>query len=158
MHQTLYVWKESRPEPIHMIIFSHTHSAPSWRQEMCKFWHVSHFNKLLLRIWSECHQKGCGHSSGVIRPKQEVVVTSLYVIWSVWNFKCMVRILLWGDWHANNSSRTLHPLLGTGSKPVIKVIASFSGKCRVVDSAYCYSVLLAQLQPSPTGSEVEGPV
>ncbi len=63
LHETLCVWLDSRPEPTHMLIFSQTHSAPSWRQEMTKIGHVTHFNELLLQIWSECHEIWCEHSS-----------------------------------------------------------------------------------------------
>ncbi len=39
-----------------MLIFSHTHSAPSWRQEMSKIGHATHFKELLLQISSECQE------------------------------------------------------------------------------------------------------
>ncbi len=44
---------------------------------------------------------------------------------------------LWWDWHANNSSRTLHSLLGTGSKPVIKVIV------KLLTKLFLYTALIA---------------
>ncbi len=181
IYQTLYVPWEPRPEPIRVLIFSHIQSAPSWRQEMTKIWHASHFNGLLpgttkcvqLQCTLFClHQtrnisQGClntfvqqyslmviapplgdrkwhdlFYNMGLLKPwevlikcwhhhyggichGQEVVVTSLYVIRSGWNFKCVLRMPLWGDWHANYSPRTLRPLLGTESKPVITTVVSF---------------------------------
>ncbi len=50
----------------------------------------------------------------------------------------------------HNRSRTLCPLLGTGSNPEIKVIVLFSQTCPVVDGAHWCYVLLARLRAFPT--------
>ncbi len=43
------------------------------------------------------------HDDGIICREQEVVVTSLYIIRFVWNFKCML-LPLWGDWQATTTA------------------------------------------------------
>ncbi len=48
------------------------------------------------------------HNDSVIRHLQEGVVTWLYIIQSVRNFKCIVKMQLWGDWRAKNDSPIPH--------------------------------------------------